>query len=209
MIRTWIADIRPLFEEYKYESYYKRLPPFRKEKADRLRFQRDKALSAGVWTLLERIRSTCSITEKAAYNLSHSGDYVLCSVDMDCREQTQVGCDIEAVKTADLSIAERFFCPSEYRIIMAEDNQILQRDLFYRLWVLKESFMKATKEGLGLDMDSFEIQLGSPPTLLRQPERFPCKYYYREYEVPEIPYKIAVCSTDDEIDSEIRMELRL
>lgn len=159
--------------------------------------------------LLREIRSKYKITEKAAFNLSHSGDYVLCSIDIDCRAQTQVGCDIETVGRADIKVAKRFFCTSEYNAILREENKTLQRDLFYRLWVLKESFMKATKEGMSLDMSSFEIELGTPPALIRQPKRFPRKYYCKEYEVSDIPCKIAVCSTEDEIDSEIQMELKL
>ena len=45
--------------------------------------------------------------------------------------------------------------------------------------------------------------------LLEKPERFPRDYYYREYVLPGCPCKIAVCSTDDEIDSELRMEFKL
>lgn len=111
MIRTWLSDIRPLYEEQRYRRYYDTLPAFRKEKADRLRFQKDRAQSAGAWILLEKIRKKYRITEKAAFNLSHSGDYVLCSVDMECNEQTQVGCDIETVKEADLKVAKKVFLP--------------------------------------------------------------------------------------------------
>lgn len=209
MIRTWIANVQPLYEKCKYESYYRQLPDLRKEKADRLCFQKNKAQSVGVWILLSKIRSKYKITDKAAFNLSHSGDYVLCSIDIDSQAKTQVGCDIEAVGSADMKIAKRFFCASEYNAILREENKELQRDLFYRLWVLKESFMKATKEGMRLDMSTFEIELGTPPALIRQPKRFPRKYYCKEYEVAEIPCKIAVCSTEDEIDSEIQMELKL
>ena len=56
MIRTWLSDIRPLYEEQRYRRYYDTLPAFRKEKADRLRFQKDRAQSAGAWILLEKIR---------------------------------------------------------------------------------------------------------------------------------------------------------
>lgn len=209
MIKTWLLDIRPLYEENRYREYYATLPVFRKEKADRLRFQKDRAQSAGAWILLEMIRNKYKITEKAAFNLSHSGDYVLCSVDMECDEETQVGCDIETVRETDLKVAKRFFCPSEYEAILREDNIILQRDTFYRFWVLKESFMKATREGMALDLSDFEIRLASPPVLIRKPERFPRNYYYREYGLPGYPCKIAVCSTYDEIDSELRMEFKL
>ncbi len=36
MIRTWIADVTSLLEKEKYLQYYKIVPDFRKEKADKL-----------------------------------------------------------------------------------------------------------------------------------------------------------------------------
>ena len=44
-------------------------------------------------------------------NLSHSGDYVLCSIDTDAREGVQLGCDIEKVQKARMELAKRFFLP--------------------------------------------------------------------------------------------------
>jgi 4'-phosphopantetheinyl transferase len=208
MIKTWLTDIRPLYEADRYEECYMSLPDFRKEKADRLQNQKSKAQSAGAWMLLEKIRKEYGISDEAAFNLSHSGDYVLCSVDMDCCKETKVGCDIEVIKEADLHIAKRFFCHSEYERIIKEKNRIIQSDTFYRFWVLKESFMKATRQGMALDMSSFEIELSNPPILTKQPDIYTQNYYYCEYEVSGVPYKIAVCSTDREIDSNIRMELK-
>lgn len=208
MIKTWIADITPLYEESCYRMYYEKLPDFRKEKADRMRYQNGKAQSAGVWSLLERVRKEYAIEAETAFNLSHSGDYVLCSVDMDSGIDTQVGCDIELVKKADMRIAERFFCTGEYREILRQTNEENIRDAFYRFWVLKESFMKATGRGMALDMKSFEIRLSHPPVLFRKPKEFEREYYYREYEITGVPYKIAACSTDKNIDSDIHTELK-
>ena len=208
MIETWIADITPLYNEECYRKYYMQVPNFRKEKADRMRFQNGKAQSVGAWSLLERIRKEYGISERAAFNLSHSGDYVLCSVDMDCGEDTQVGCDIEFVDEPNMKIAKRFFCPSEYGVILGQKPGYGQKNVFYRFWVLKESFMKATRKGMALDMKSFEIQLGSPSVLTKKPEEFPRNYFYQEYELSGIPYKIAVCSTVREMNPKIHTELR-
>lgn len=209
MIQTWIADVRTLYEAERYQACWEALPVFRKEKADRIRFQKDKALSVGAWTLLEMIRREYGISEETVFNLSHSGEFVLCAVDMEGHRDVQVGCDIEGVKKTNLKIAERFFCPSEYQTVLTEKDIERQKQLFCRYWVLKESFMKATREGMAMDMRSFEIKLSNPPVLLRKPERFSAAYYYREYELSGVPYKMAVCSTEDEIDSEIRMEFKL
>ncbi len=189
MVRAWIADIRPLCEEKCYRKYYEKLPDFRKKKADALRSVQGKAQSVGVWSLLEKIRAEEGLPESSAYNLSHSGDYVMCAVELDGKTE-QVGCDLE-------------------RIGLMRETEEERRDCFFRYWVLKESFIKATGRGMALPLNSFSIRLGEPPVLRRQPEEYPCRYYYREFSVRDISYKMAVCSTDEEIDSEIHMGLRL
>ena len=69
--------------------------------------------------------------------------------------------------------------------------------------------MEKAVKGMGLPLDAFEIRLGSPPKLIRKPEEFEEPYYYCEYERKGLPYKMAVCSTDSDIDSEILTEFEL
>lgn len=229
MIRTWAASIFPLYDEDFYRQCYGQVPSFRREKADRMRGKQVRAQSIGVWILYEQMKKAYGIEEDTAYNLSHSGDYVLCSVSTG--RNVKVGCDIEEQKEPNLKIARRFFCPSEYERIVREDDPALRQEAFFRYWVLKESFAKATREGLALGMDTFEIDLGSPPVLVRQPEAFPERYYYKEgiiggeklmiqdtekgrregeecrEESAGRRYRIAVCSTDSNIEEIIQADL--
>ncbi len=229
MIRTWVASIKPLYEEGFYRVCYRQVPSFRREKADRMRGKQVRAQSIGVWILYEHMKREYGLEEGTAYNLSHSGDYVLCSVSTGQKEK--IGCDIEEMKEPDLKIARRFFCPDEYERIAEEKDQVLRQELFYRYWVLKESFIKATREGLALGMDTFEIVLGRPPILVRQPEAYSESYYYREGALRDgrliLPdtendglermecgkkkasgmYRIAVCSTDPDIEDMIQVDL--
>lgn len=69
--------------------------------------------------------------------------------------------------------------------------------------------MKATGKGMALPVDAFCIRMGQPPVLIRQPGEFPENYHYMEYEVKGLPYRMAVCSTDKEIDAELHTELKL
>ena len=229
MIRTWTASIVPLYEEDFYRLCYGQVPSFRREKADRMKGKQVRAQSVGVWLLYERMQKEYGIEADTAYNLSHSGDYVLCSVSTE--RHVKVGCDIEEVKEPNLKIAGRFFCPAEYEQIAGEKDKVLQQEYFFRYWVLKESFAKATREGLALGMDTYEILLGNASALVKQPENYPQRYHYREavlrggelvpsesgtgctesgeYE-PEGKeyredagggaYRIAVCSTDSGIE---------
>lgn len=229
MIRTWVASIAPLYEEGCYNLCYGQAPVFRREKADRMKGKQARAQSIGVWTLYERMRKEYGIPEDAAYNFSHSGDYVLCSVHIGQNVwKPKTGCDIEQMGRADLKIARRFFCPGEYERITGEKDERLRDALFYRYWVLKESFLKATREGLALGMDTFEIALGNPPILASQPQNFPERYFYIEAGLEEGKliqgwaegegsvsekcekedrYRIAVCSTDASIEPIIQVHM--
>lgn len=198
MIRTWIADVTGLLEKEKYLQYYKKIPDFRKDKADKILYQEGKALSVGVWILYEKMRAAYGISEHAIFNLSHSGNYVLCSLDDSEKREISLGCDLEKIKQVRMEVANRFFCESEFQKIVQQDTEERRAELFYRYWVLKESFMKATRLGMKLGLDQFEITFSEEgePYLLKQPKKFPQKYYFKEYEVEGIPYKIAVCSND-------------
>lgn len=209
MIRTWIAEITPLYEEACYRRYYEKIPKFRQDKADRLKLGADKARSVGAWSLYEKIRESYAVPEEAVYNLSHSGEYVLCSIDIEARPGVRLGCDIEKVNRENLKLARKYFCPGEYQDIAACSSPRERAECFCRYWVLKESFMKATRKGMALGLSSFETRLGDPPVLLRQPAEYNELYHYREYQVLNLPYKIAVCTTDPQIDPKLQMELKL
>ena len=81
------------------------------------------------------------------FSLSHSGNFAVCAVS-DC----EVGVDIEAPRQNTLKIAKRFFTESEYERIAKSDKP---DELFCRLWVIKESYIKATGDGFKTPLDSF------------------------------------------------------
>ncbi|SHJ40409.1 4'-phosphopantetheinyl transferase family protein [Hespellia stercorisuis] len=207
MIKTWIANIDSLREESRYHFYYENVPAFRRQKADKQRQKEDKLRSIGVWALLARAWERDNIDKSRPFNLSHSGDYVMCSIAVDEEPGTLVGCDVESMneKNEVEKIANHFFCPQEQQTIRACETKGERSDTFYRYWVLKESFMKATRQGTALDLHSFEFELSDPPVLVRQPEGFAEKYYCREYMLEGEPYKFAVCSTCPVFSKEMEM----
>ena len=89
------------------------------------------------------------------FNLSHSGDYVVCVLDT-----VPVGIDIEKCKSFKENVARRFFAPDEYEDMMSVQDEAIRENRFYQYWVLKESFMKATGLGMQLDMKSFKVCMG-------------------------------------------------
>ena len=206
MILTWIGDVRPLLDESCYLRYREQVPVFRAEKADRLRSPAGRALSIGVWILWQRAREECGLSPDTPFNLSHSGIYALCSVAAE--DPAQVGCDVERISVFREGIARRFFCPEEYAHIKALEDPAEQRELFFRYWVLKESFMKATRRGMALPLDSFALGIrdGADPVLAFCPAPYRREdYHFREFDLGG--YRAAVCSTDPRIDTRLRWRI--
>jgi len=200
MIQTWLADVSALHKESVYQKYYQMVPAYRKEKADRLRNQEDKALSIGAWVLYQKMQKEYGLSENALFNLSHSGTFALCSVEDSGISEGKLGCDLEKIREIRKNVAKRAFCESEYQAILNDET------LFYRYWVLKESFVKATRVGLKLGLNTFEIgfEEGKYPYLIRQPEAFPGKFYFKEYDMEKQTYRIAVCSDSSEFAPELK-----
>ncbi|MBE7684033.1 4'-phosphopantetheinyl transferase family protein [Paenibacillus sp. P13VS] len=89
------------------------------------------------------------------FNVSHSGDWVA----VISGGHAPLGVDVEKVSPIDMAIAERFFSPLESRMLAAEPAE-QQLETFYRLWTLKESYIKAIGMGLSMPLDSFSMLRG-------------------------------------------------
>ncbi len=85
------------------------------------------------------------------FNVSHSGEWVVCAVDNE-----PVGIDIEQrVDISDLEY-DGLFTAQEMEYL-EQGQPDLQLHRFYRLWTLKESYLKALGTGLYKSMQSFTI----------------------------------------------------
>ena len=204
MIRTWITDVSVLYKDDLYEQYYRTVPEFRQRKADRIKVKEDKALSIGAWVLYQEALKQCKEAKDSIFNLSHSGKYALCTVV--CGEKdVKAGCDIEEIKKFHEKIVQKYFCNSEKEYILSKETDEQRREVFYRYWVLKESFAKATRYGMKIGIDSYEIRCTEEEAILiNQPDYIKEKYYFREYKM-DIPYKIAVCATSNNFAENIEI----
>lgn len=154
-------------------SYYEKLSAQRRKKIDGYRMKKDKMLSLGAGILIDKglekfglREANVRIAEKMHgkpyfpdypdihFNVSHSKKMVVAVF-----ADVEVGCDIEYVDSVDLKIAERFFCKPEYEFIMGHQEQE-RKEAFYRIWTIKESFMKAVGSGMTLPMDKFYVKIG-------------------------------------------------
>ena len=104
------------------------------------------------------------------FNLSHTEDMILCAVTVGC----PIGVDVEDTsRPADfLPLARRFFHPAETALLenLSADQLPLA---FYRLWTLKEAYLKALGAGLTGRLDAFGFRWATgrmpPSTAVRLP----------------------------------------
>ena len=89
------------------------------------------------------------------FNLSHSQNYALYVMSLN----NSIGVDLECInsKTDVVSLAQRFFSPSEFAVIESVSPE-QQQQLFFRYWTCKEAYLKATGTGLR-DLQKVEIYL--------------------------------------------------
>jgi 4'-phosphopantetheinyl transferase len=119
------------------------------------------------------------------YNISHSKDYVICGVN-----DKEIGIDIEYMKDLDINIAERFFTHQEYLMLMSTpENEKLE--MFYKLWTLKESYVKYRGTGLSLPLNSFSFEIIKGRIYFQSGiGDTPCFKNFNEIE----DYQVSVCS---------------
>ncbi|MGF1757272.1 4'-phosphopantetheinyl transferase superfamily protein [Photobacterium sagamiensis] len=94
------------------------------------------------------------------FNLSHSGDYLLLGVMRAGSENVELGVDIEHARTSTdiYPILNHYFSPQEVTALLnLPENR--QRQRFFDLWALKESYIKATGQGLAKSLKSFGFDL--------------------------------------------------
>jgi 4'-phosphopantetheinyl transferase len=99
------------------------------------------------------------------FNISHTRGLVACAI-----ARHEVGVDVErSDRKIDLDIARHYFASEEVRLMRAFPR-IEQEKVFFRLWSLKEAFIKATGEGLRRPLDSFAFAF-DPVRIAFRPER--------------------------------------
>jgi len=94
------------------------------------------------------------------FNISHTSSLIACGITMD----TPIGIDIEEKKrkTAKniLSLARRYFTPSEVDYLAKMPDPDAQQKEFIKLWTLKEAYVKALGRGFsGAPFNKFSIEL--------------------------------------------------
>jgi 4'-phosphopantetheinyl transferase len=99
------------------------------------------------------------------YNLSHTDGLAVCVAG----RVRQLGVDVENMnrKASHQELAKHFFAPAEYEYLRNLPAS-LQREAFFRIWTLKEAYIKAEGKGLSIPLDSFSFRFSNqnPPQVV-------------------------------------------
>ena len=205
----YAADVTCLQNKALFEKAYRSVGSQRQKKVDAKKFQKDKLLSLGAGVLLKKALTENGIRYERAvfaeepngrpyiagnsvyFNLSHSGTKVLCAV-----SPVPVGCDVEQIDHFDDTIVKRFFHEKEASAIFSSQSEEQKRERFYRIWTLKESFLKATGQGFSLPLNQFCITLWDP--IVIEQEYSEEEFHFKEFDLGD-GYRYACCSVCENI----------
>lgn len=202
-----------------FEQKYKQMSQYRQNRIDRYQLSKDKKLSLAAGVLIDEELKKYKLCEKYAqlcfkenskpyfsehpelfFNVSHSKD---CAVCVFC--DNEVGIDVEHIDDVNLSIAKRFFHNCEYEYINTRQDEKQKQDAFFRLWVLKESYMKATGKGMALPLAKFQINLEDKITVTENHKPMP--YSFFEFSIFE-DYKTAVAIKCEKLNEQATISIK-
>ena len=239
--KIYAANVTALSNKALYHAAYGKVTDERRKKTDSFRFQRDRQLSLGAELLLMHgLKQYGLELNKIEYcygkygkpylkdqpdiyfNLSHSEDIVICAV-----SPQEVGCDIEKIANANFSIAKKCFCENESEMLDSLKNPESKRELFFRLWTLKESFIKLTGMGMHMPMNSFYITFDTERIMVHSKFGYET-CFIREMDLKHIchiqetaspkmdwttdlwkNYKCSVCGLDKKIGAKTRVPFEI
>lgn len=207
MVNVYALNTENIGEIQNYPALYESLPAYRKKKIESFRNSKGKKESFAAGILLKKVCERHGISDHVIkigehgkpelegfyFNLSHSGDMVLCAV-----SEKPVGCDIEKIEVPALKIAKRFFTENENQYLenVGEDRKAEE---FFRLWTMKEAYVKMTGEGLTCSLKDFEVEIGNLIRIYRNRELQKC--CMKEYSIQG--YKATVCAEEHNFADEI------
>ena len=90
------------------------------------------------------------IHPEVRFNISHSGDLVICAV-----SDFEIGIDIQEKSRMNTDrIAKKVMSPVEHKKYLESSER---QDFFYRVWVMKESYVKWTGDGITRELHSLPM----------------------------------------------------
>ncbi len=165
-----LLEIRDADSFEKYEKYKELISRERQEKIGLLRRDADKTVSLFTELLIkeelalmtgERFEKIEIIKdslgkpyakdmEEIFFSVAHSQNRIVFAT-----AKSPVGVDIEFMREVNLKTAQRFFTKEEYESVIAKDKRE-----FFRIWTLKESYVKMLGKGFRIPPESFCVTSG-------------------------------------------------
>ena len=204
-IKSYMFDISSIDEE-SFNKLLNSVKKYRKEKIDKLGNIDAKYLSLAVELLIKKACEDFGVdylneeivfnengkpsfkNSKYFFNTSHSSKYALCVI-----SDVEVGCDIEEIKGYKEKVAKRFFTSKENEYLDLTNDK---DGLFYRLWTLKESYVKCIGKGLTVPLNSFELSNDSNNIIVKGKDN------YQFFEFKHGNYQISICLNINEKEKE-------
>ena len=195
-IKSYLFDISSL-DDATFNRLLLSVKKYRRDKIEKLGLEKSKKLSLGVELLIRKACEDFGIdyvseeivigeygkpsfkNSKYFFNTSHSGKYALCVI-----SDIEVGCDIEEIKDYKERVAERFFTEKENNYLKITNDK---EGLFYRLWSLKESYMKCIGKGFGMSLQDFELDNNGNDIIIKGNDN------YQFLEQTHDGYQISIC----------------
>ena len=125
-----------------------------------------------------------SLTEypEINYNLSHANGIAVCLV-----SDTECGVDCEGVRPYRPNVVRRAFSDNEKLLIENVPNT--ERDLlFFRLWTLKEAYVKAIGIGISYPLNTVEFSFTGDKIISSVKD-----HYFRQYILRDGRFIVSVC----------------
>lgn len=172
MIYRFILDISLEDNISWMEQHLNRISAERQERIKKYRFEKDKIRSffsellvkytlmekynlseSNIYFALDKFGKPILKNSDIHFNISHSGDRVICGVG-----DSAIGIDIEMIRKLDYkSIYMKFSADEIASLELLDETE--QLDRFYRIWTLKESYVKYTGLGLRCPFNSFSFNI--------------------------------------------------
>ena len=227
-IKVYIDNTERFRDEEEFYRAYCLMPEFRKKKIDGIVFPEKKRASLMAGFLLKRglfdagiddIEVYSDITRFALpigtagshydidkdavpyeegddiyFSISHSGEFAMCVTGNE-----NAGCDIEMISDKDIRVAKRILSPAMYEEYPEMKREEQQR-LFFSVWTIKESVMKAEGKGFLLSPGCIDVDLKRGRAYVTDPEDPEKAAAFREYithtfyDIPGYVYSYVVRS---------------
>lgn len=200
MTKVYFTNVTPLLDDGVFAEALKRVSLKRQEKVNRFKLRCDKNLCLGAGLIAEYAlrdylgdnsvfnidyekngKPVVSNSKDIHISISHSGDIAVCTV-----SDLAVGCDIQVYDGFKNDICQRCFFKSEIDFIFF-DAQSREKN-FYRIWALKEAYVKMTGIGI-MGFGKTEIQVNKKISVKYKGTEIPVSFF--ECDIPG--YAAAIC----------------